>query len=165
MAETPNEPGPPPIEPEPYDRASEERRGERVRDVGQQQSPPPPPPPLHPPPKASSHHAWAMACHLGGLAHFSNFTCIPLGVLVPLVIWLAERDRDPFVDQHGKESVNFQLNVLFWWLIFAMLSCCVIGLPLLLALHVAQIVLAILAAIEAAEGRPYRYPLTVRLIT
>jgi uncharacterized Tic20 family protein len=30
-------------------------------------------------------------------------------VLVPLVIWLAERDRDPFVDEHGKEAVNFQL--------------------------------------------------------
>lgn len=154
MAETPNDPGPPPVEPEPYDRASEQQSGARVRDVGQQ-----------PPPKTSSHHAWAMACHLGGLAHFSNFTCLPLGVLIPLVIWLAERDRDPFVDQHGKESVNFQLNVLFWWLIFAVLSCCVIGLPLLLALHVAQIVLAILAAIEAAEGRPYRYPLTVRIIT
>jgi uncharacterized Tic20 family protein len=154
MAETPNDPGPPPIEPEPYDRASEERRGERVRDVGQP-----------PPPKSSSHHAWAMACHLGGLAHFSNFCCLPLGVLVPLVIWLAERDRDPFVDLHGKESVNFQLNVLFWWLIFAALTCCVIGAPLLIALHVAQIVLAILASIEAAEGRPYRYPLTVRIIT
>jgi uncharacterized Tic20 family protein len=54
---------------------------------------------------------------------------------------------------------------LFWWLIFVALSFCVIGVPLLLALHVAQIVLAILAAIEAAEGRPYRYPLTVRFIT
>ena len=155
MAETPNDPGPPPIEPEPYDRASEQQSGARVRDVGAEP----------PRPKSSSHHAWAMACHLGGLAHFSNFCCLPLGVLVPLVIWLAERDRDPFVDQHGKESVNFQLNVLFWWLIFGVLSFCLIGLPLLLALHVAQIVLAILAAIEAAEGRPYRYPLTVRIIT
>jgi len=155
MAETPAEPGPPPIEPEPYDRASEEQRGERVRDVGQ-------PPPQ---PKSSSHNAWAMACHLGGLAHFANYFCLPLGVLVPLVIWLAERDRDPFVDAHGKEAVNFQLNVLFWWLIFVALSCCLIGVPLLLALHVAQIVLAILAAIEAAEGRPYRYPLTVRILT
>ena len=155
MAETPDDPGPPPIEPEPYDRSTEEQRGARVRDVGQ-------PPPQ---PKSSSHNAWAMACHLGGLAAFTNICCLPLGVLVPLVIWLAERDRDPFVDAHGKEAVNFQLNALFWWLICVALFFCVVGFPLLLALYVAQIVLAILAAIEAAEGRPYRYPLTVRIIT
>jgi uncharacterized Tic20 family protein len=154
MPETPPS-GPPPIEPQPYERASEEQRGARVRDVG----------PTPPRPKSGSHHAWAMACHLGGLAHFANFCCLPLGVLVPLVIWLAVRDRDPFVDEHGKEAVNFQINVLFWWLLFAALTVCLIGVPLLLALHVAQIVLAILASVEAAEGRPYRYPLTVRFLS
>jgi uncharacterized Tic20 family protein len=156
MAETPPDPGPPPIEPEPYDRESDAQRGARVRDVGDQ-----------PPPSGSrsSGRAWAMACHLGGLAHFANFCfLLGLGILVPLVIWLSQRDLDPFVDEHGKESVNFQINVLFWWLIFTGLSICCVGIPFLVALHAAQIVLAILASIEAAEGRPYRYPLIVRLL-
>ena len=155
MPETPPS-GLPPIEPEPYDREAEARRGSTVRDVGRE------------PPRGdvSSARAWAMACHIGGLACFANVCCLfGLGIVVPLLIWLAQRDRDPFVDQHGKEAVNFQINVLLWSLILVPLSWCLIGLPLVLALNVAVIVLVVLASIEAAEGRTYRYPLTVRFVT
>jgi|SRR5688572_12857727 len=156
MPETPPDPGPPPIEPEPYNREAEARRGATVRDVGQEPRPE----------STSSARAWAMACHLGGLASFANICCLfGLGVLVPLVVWLMQRDRDAFVDQHGREAVNFQINALLWSVILTPLSWCLVGLPLLIALNAAVIVLAILAAIEAAEGRSYRYPLTLRFVS
>lgn len=156
MPETPPEPGPSPIEPEPYDRESDARRGATVRDAGNE------------PPRvdAGSGRAWAMACHIGGLASFANVCCLfGLGVVVPLAIWMTQRERDPFIDQHGKEAINFQFNVLFWSLVFYALSFCLIGVPLLLALHCAEVVLVVLASIEAAEGRTFRYPLTVRIIS
>ena len=49
-------------------------------------------------------------------------------------------------------------------MVFGVLSCCLIGIPFLLALPFAEIVLAILAAIAAAEGRPWRYPWILRVI-
>ena len=39
-----------------------------------------------------------------------------------------------------------------------------IGIPGLIALVIAEIVLTIIASIQAGEGRPYRYPMTIRLI-
>ncbi len=138
---------------EPYDKAGDQAAGAKIRDAG----------PTTPPAAGSSSNAWAMVCHLCGLADFFNLF-FGLGILIPLGIWLARRDSDPFVERHGREAINFQLNVLFWSLVFGVLSCCLIGIPFLIALPVAETVLVILAAIEAAGGRPFRYPLTLRLL-
>ena len=124
--------------------------GERVRDANA-------------PPRASSANAWAMACHLCGLLDF-GLSFFLIGTLLPLGIWLSQRHLDPYIDEQGKEAVNFQLNLLFWTFVFFVLSCCLIGIPFLFALPVAEIVLVILAAIAAAEGRPWRYPWILRVI-
>jgi len=46
---------------------------------------------------------WALFCHLSG---------IMFGLLGPLIIWLIQREKMPFVDDQGKEALNFQLTVL-----------------------------------------------------
>jgi hypothetical protein len=142
------------VEAQPYDRAADEASGARVHEAGS---------PASEQATGGSSNAWAMACHLAGLADFANIL-FGLGILLPLAIWLAFRDSDPFIDRHGKEAVNFQINLLLWTLVFGALSCCLIGIPFLVALPVVETVLVILAAIEAAGGRPYRYPLTIRVI-
>lgn len=115
-------------------------------------------------PRASNANAWAMACHLCGLLDFGvGFFLI--GVLVPLGIWLAKRDEDPFIDEQGKEALNFQINLLFWSTVGTILVCvCGIGLAVLAALAVAEVVLVILASIAAAEGRSWRYPWILRVV-
>ena len=147
-------PEPEPVEAEPYDRAADEASGARVHEAGSTASAP----------NEGSSRAWAMACHIAGLADFANIL-FGLGILLPLVIWLCFRENDPFVDQHGKEAINFQINLLLWTLIFGALACCCIGIPFLMALPVVEVVLVILASIEAANGRPFRYPLTLRVVT
>ena len=142
---------PEPVEAEPFDAKADAAGGARVRDAGAAS------------PDKGSSHAWAMACHLGGLTDFA-VPFLFVGILVPLGIWLSKRDSDPFVDEHGKEVVNFQLNVLFWALVFGLLSCCLIGIPFLAALPVAEIVLSILGAMAAADGRKFRYPWILRVI-
>lgn len=145
----------PPAEPDPREVEAKPFQGggvgERVRDAGS-------------PPRASSANAWAMACHLCGLLDF-GVGFVLLGVLVPLGIWLAQRDIDPFVDRQGREAVNFQLNLLFWAaLSIPLIFLCGIGFVLLGALALAEVVLVILAAIAAAEGRDWRYPWIVRVV-
>ncbi len=49
---------------------------------------------------------WAMLCHIGAFAGY----IIPFGhIIAPLVIWLIKKDESPFVDDQGKESLNFQI--------------------------------------------------------
>lgn len=53
--------------------------------------------------------------HLGV---FSKFF-IPFGnYAVPLIIWLSNKDKSEFIDDHGKEAINFQLSTLLYTLVF-----------------------------------------------
>ena len=103
---------------------------------------------------------WGMFCHLSALAVFVG---IP-SFIGPLVIWLIKKNEYPFVDDQGKESLNFQISLWIYGLICIPLLFVLIGFFLLFALAIAGIILVIVAALKANEGIAYRYPLTIRLI-
>ena len=86
-------------------------------------------------------------------------------IVGPLIIWLAKRQDSSEIDAHGKESINFQISMLIWNCIAAILILVVIGIPLLVLLHILNIVFVIIASIQASEGRLYRYPLSIRFIS
>jgi uncharacterized Tic20 family protein/ribosomal protein S27E len=105
---------------------------------------------------------WAMFCHLAGLALFVQ---IPFGNIIgPLVIWLVQKDKHPFIAQQGRESLNFQISIMIYMLISAILILVVVGIFLLIALALLDLILVIVATINASDGRAYRYPITIRLI-
>ena len=104
---------------------------------------------------------WGTFCHL---IAFSGYL-IPFGsVLGPLIIWLIKKDEMPFVDDQGKESLNFQLTMLIAVIVAAILMFVLIGFLLLGVLIIFQIVVIIMAAIKANDGVKYRYPYTIRFI-
>lgn len=104
---------------------------------------------------------FGMLCHLLAFAGF----VIPLGNIIgPLVIWLMKKDEFPFVDDQGKESLNFQISLIIYALISGVLIIVVIGIFLLIAIGIFMIVMVIIATIRANEGQKYRYPLTIRLL-
>ena len=105
---------------------------------------------------------WAMACHLAALSGF----VIPLGnVIGPLIVWLIKKDTMPLVDQHGKESLNFQITVLAAFLISLVLTLVLIGFLLMFVVGIGALVLTIMAAVKVANGQTdYRYPWALRLI-
>jgi uncharacterized Tic20 family protein len=85
-------------------------------------------------------------------------------IVGPLVVWLAKRHEAAEIDAHGKESVNFQISMLIWNAIAAVLCLLLIGIPILIVLHILNIVFVIVASIQASDGRLYRYPLTIRFL-
>lgn len=104
---------------------------------------------------------------LGFVAHLLFFAgwIVPFGnVIGPLILWQMKKDESSFVAEHAKESLNFQLTCTI--LAFACVPLCLIliGVFLLIALVVFQVVYVILAAVSANEGRLYRYPLTFRFV-
>jgi uncharacterized Tic20 family protein len=71
----------------------------------------------------------------------------------------------PFVNEHGKESLNFQITVLIAYAAAGVTACFGIGIALIGVIAVLHIIFPIIAGIAAYDGKPYKYPLTLRLIT
>ena len=104
---------------------------------------------------------WAMFCHY---AAFFGLV-FPFGNLIgPLIVWQIKKDLHPFVDDQGKEALNFQISVVLASLLCFLLMVVVIGFPLLALVSVVAIVLTVIAGIKANEGLSYRYPFSWRLV-
>lgn len=103
----------------------------------------------------------ALLCHLSALAMF----IIPFGNIIgPLIVWLVKKESSVIVDVEGKEALNFQITVTIAFAAAGILSFLLIGMPILVAIGIANVVFIILAAIEAGQGKSYRYPVNLRLI-
>ena len=101
------------------------------------------------------------------VAHLSTFAglVVPFGsVIGPLAVWLTRRDRDPFIDQAGREALNFGISIAIYGSVLVVAALMLVGIPLLMVGVVAWVVLASLATVKASQGQAYRYPLTLRLI-
>ena len=113
------------------------------------------------PGSSADERTWATVCHL---ATFAGHV-FPFGhILGPMVVWLIKKEEYPLVADQGKEAMNFQNSLTIYSLICLVLVFVFIGIILLIALWVADVVLTIVAAIRANKGEPYRYPLTIRFI-
>lgn len=110
---------------------------------------------------AKEERLWGMLCHLSVFsAHF-----IPLGnIIAPLIIWQIKKEDSSFIAYHGKEALNFQISIIIYISIAAILSFFLIGLPLLFGLWIFSLIIVIIAALKANDGQYYRYPLTIRFI-
>ena len=118
-----------------------------------------------PPPPAGSPSAeekqWALFAHLSALVGY----IIPFGSIIgPLVIWQIKKNEMPFVDDQGKEALNFQITAAIAAIVSVALIIVLIGLLLIWAVAIADLVFIILAAIAANNGTAYRYPVALRLI-
>lgn len=74
---------------------------------------------------------WALVAHVAAYLGF----LVPLGnVLGPLLVWMWKKEKMPFVREHGRESVNFQISMSAYALALLFV--------LFLALQVTSVVLA-----------------------
>jgi uncharacterized Tic20 family protein len=105
---------------------------------------------------------WAMICHLialvGLLGNGIGF------ILGPLIVWLLKREDDPFIDEQGKEALNFQITMFVALVISLVLALVLIGFVLFFLVMIFMTVFPIIGAIKANEGVHYRYPVTIRFI-
>ncbi len=103
-----------------------------------------------------------MFCHLGALVGLLGNG---IGFLiVPLIVWLIKKDDHPFIDEQGKESVNFQITMFLALFVGALLTLVLVGIVILIGAMIMMIILPIVASIKASNGESYRYPLTIRFI-
>ncbi len=103
-----------------------------------------------------------MVCHLSALVGLLGLPL--LNIIAPLAVWLWKKDQYAFVDDQGKESLNFQISMTLYGIVAGILTLILIGWVLLALLWVASLVLVVIAASKANQGEAYRYPFNLRLI-
>jgi uncharacterized protein len=116
---------------------------------------------------------WEVLSHVSALCMFVG---IPFGnILGPLLIWLLKRSDAASIDEHGKESLNFQISLTLYLILLGVVTVLLlfilIGfllLPVLIAAvalgPVIDVIFIIIAAVKASNGEFYRYPCTIRFI-
>ena len=132
------------------------------------QAPPPPssgynaaPQPLSP----ADEKLWATLVHIGGI--FLSF-------LPALIGYLLLKDRGPFVRDHTRVALNFQISIAIYTIALSVVGgvlvlvtlgiAAVIVIPVAVAFSIAIVVFMIIAAVKANAGQYYRYPLTIEFI-
>ena len=101
-------------------------------------------------------------CHFLALA---GLVGIPFGNIIgPLILWLIKRDEMPSVGDHGKESLNFQISMTIYTIAAGLSVLAVIGIVLLPAVIIVNLIFVIIAGVKASNGEFYRYPLSIRFI-
>ena len=119
------------------------------------QPPPPNPYAVQPPMSPADEKMWATLVHVGGI--FLNW-------VAPLIGYLVFKDRGPFVRTHTAAALNFQITLAIAYAIGIVLTFAFVGVFVLLAAYVLNIVFSILAALAANRGQYYTYPLTITFV-
>ncbi|CAN5487781.1 DUF4870 domain-containing protein [soil metagenome] len=98
---------------------------------------------------------WATLVHLGAI--FFHF-------LPALIGYFVLRERGPFIREHTRAALNFQLTVLLGYLVGFFTVWILVGYLVLLAVAVLNIVFSIMAAIAANRGEYYTYPVALKFV-
>lgn len=118
-------------------------------------------------------------------AHLASFGSLifPFGNIIgPMIVWLIKKDQSEFVDEHGKESLNFQITYTIIILILVGLGVgsaissglndsdggiaisLILFVTLIIFYALFALVLIIIAAVKASKGEMFRYPMSIRFI-
>lgn len=103
----------------------------------------------------------SMLCHLSAL----GMLLIPFGaVLGPLIVWLIKKDQYIEVDRQGKDALNFQISMQIYFIMSGLLVIVGIGLLLIAALGIFNLVVIIIASVKSNSAERFEYPIAIRFI-
>jgi len=103
------------------------------------------------------------------LTHLSQLITLVIGfgsLILPLILWMANKEKVYNMDAHGKNILNFQISILIYALICIPLILLLgLGILGLIALCVISIIFPIVNAIKASNGEIPKYPLSLNFIS
>jgi len=111
------------------------------------------------------------------ITHLSGFAgwIFPFGnIIAPVVLWTAKKSESSYINNHGKAAVNFQLSLIVYSFLLALLiipiAIFTLGLGLvaiaigIIPAIILKFILIITASIKANNGEQYHYPFTIEFI-
>ncbi|MCS7034236.1 MAG: DUF4870 domain-containing protein, partial [Phycisphaerae bacterium] len=79
------------------------------------------------------------------------------GFIAPLIIWLIKKDQSQFINDQGKEVLNWCITFILAYIVCVLLMFVVIGIFLIPVLLILHVVFTIMGAVKASKGIAYRY--------
>lgn len=95
------------------------------------------------------------------ISQLAGFLAPLIGFIIPLIMWIANKEVNPKVDKHGKNIMNFIISFIVYT---AILCITIIGIPLAIVVGILYIVFVIIAAVKVNNGEDWKYPLTKEFI-
>lgn len=87
------------------------------------------------------------------------------GFIVPLILWLTQKDKVAGMDLHGKMILNFQISMFIYSIIAVPLIFLLgLGLIALFVIAIIVIVLPIVNALKVSRGEMPHYPLSIQIL-
>ena len=103
------------------------------------------------------------------ITHLSQLITLLIGfgsLLLPLFLWMTQKEKIYAMNEHGKRIVNFQLSLLVYSLICIPLILLLgLGLLGLIVIGIITIVFPIINAIKTSNGETPQYPLSLNFIS
>lgn len=75
-----------------------------------------------------------------------------------LIFWLIGKDKSSFIDDQGKEAVNFGINIAIAYVIAGFLTLVFIGFLLYPLIWLYAIIMGFIVGAKAEKGEMARYP-------
>ena len=116
---------------------------------------------------ASEHErTYATLTHLVGLVSILDLGFF-LSPIATLIMWQVKKNESPWLDDHLKEAMNFQISLLIWNVIAFVAIAVTFGAAIVFFLpflFILRLVGCIRAAVYANKSRYHRYPASWRVI-
>lgn len=120
---------------------------------------------------SEAHRTYAAWCHFGptiaaATVIFSSGITFIIPPLVALALWQIKNNDSQFIDDQGKEALNFQISLILLTLILIPVTIltCGIGAILYIGLPILAIVGGVVGGIRASKGQYFRYPMCIRVV-
>ncbi|SEL51331.1 hypothetical protein SAMN04487910_2684 [Aquimarina amphilecti] len=87
------------------------------------------------------------------------------GFVVPLILWLTQREQVLAMDNHGKSIMNFQISMFIYAIVcIPLILLFGVGILGLIVIGILCLVFPIINAIKASNGEEPSYPLSMEII-
>lgn len=100
-------------------------------------------------------------CMVLHLSQFLNFLFPCLGYVMPIVLWVCNKDNNLKIDAHGKIVLNWLISEFIYIVASVILCLIVIGVLGVIAVLVMGFVFPIIGAVKASNGILWKYPLSI----
>lgn len=100
-------------------------------------------------------------CTMIHLSQLSSILVPGLGLILPIVMWLMNKDKNEQIDRHGKVTANWLLSLVIYSVVCFILWIFVIGALAFFVLGIMNLVFAIIAAVKANNGELWIYPMSI----
>ena len=135
---------------------------------------------------STSDRQWAVVAPIAALAAaaLTHWFAGIAGAVAAFAVWMLVRDKSAFASAHAREAANFNLSMFLYACAAGVIGVVLVGatvltlgigalvtipagivlLCVIAAIALMWLVCSLIAAFKAWDGKPYRYPLTMRLL-